>query len=109
MDDLTNDLPGVAVYLDDILVSGSSAEEHLRNLQRLLERLQEKGLRCRLEKCKFAQPNVEYLGHVLSRAGIQKGSKVNAVLAMPAPQDVTSLRSFLGSIQFYARFYFQML
>ena len=46
MDDLTNDLPGVAVYLDDILVSGKDAKDYLRNLQKLLDRLHFKGLRC---------------------------------------------------------------
>ena len=40
MDDLTSDLPGVTVYLDDLLVSGVDAEDHLRNLEGLLERLQ---------------------------------------------------------------------
>eukprot|EP00795_Rhopilema_esculentum_P015029 gene15029-biopygen4633 len=42
MDKLTIDLPGVATYLDDILVSGIDAEDHLSNLQRLLQRLQDK-------------------------------------------------------------------
>ena len=51
MDQLTRDLKGVAVYLDDILVSGSDAEDHIRNLRALLQRLDEKGLRCKLEKC----------------------------------------------------------
>lgn len=104
MDQLTGDLPGVAVYLDDILVSGSSAEDHLNNLRRLLQRLQEKGLRCRLEKCAFAESSVEYLGHTLSTHGIAKGPKVDAIRRMPAPKDVSSLRSFLGSVQFYAKF-----
>ena len=57
-------------------------------------------LRCKLEKCAFVQPSVEYLRHVLSRQGIAKGPKVDAVLKMPAPTDVPSLRSFLRSIQF---------
>ena len=69
MDQLTRDLSGVAVYLDDLLVSGANAEEHLQNLQALLQRLQDKGLRCNLEKCCFAQSSVEYLGHTLSRDG----------------------------------------
>ena len=56
MDQLTSDLPGVAVYLDDIFVSGATAQEHLNNLKRLLQRLSDKGLHCRLEKCSFAQP-----------------------------------------------------
>ena len=69
MTQLTSDLKGVAVYLDDILVSGDNAEDHLHNLRQLLQRLQNKGLRCRLEKCVFAQPRVEYLGHTLSHSG----------------------------------------
>ena len=104
MDDLTSDLPGVTVYLDDLLVSGVDAEDHLRNLEGLLERLQSKGLRCRKEKCQFAKPKVEYLGHVLSNEGISMGGKVDAVRAMPVPNDVTGLRSFLGSVQFYSKF-----
>ena len=101
---LTNDLKGVAVYLDDILVSGATAEDHLQNLRALLQRLQDKGLRCRLEKCIFAQPSVEYLGHQLSQSSISKSTKVDAVLEMPPPKDVPSLRSFLGSVQFYSKF-----
>ena len=46
MEQLTSDLKGVAVYLDDILVSGKDAQEHLQNLRVLLRRLDEKGLRC---------------------------------------------------------------
>ena len=66
MDQVMQDLPGVAGYLDDLLISGKDAEDHLKNLRQLLQRLHEKGLRCRLEKCPFAEPYVEYLGHLLS-------------------------------------------
>jgi len=104
MDDITSDLPGVVVYLVDVLCSGATAEAHLQNLRRLLERLRDKGLRCRLEKCTFAQPQVVYLGHVLSSDGIHRGPKVNALNKMPAPHDVSTLRSFLGPVQFYAKF-----
>ena len=104
MDRLTCDLKGVAVYLDDILVSGANAKEHVDNLRALLQRLQEKGLRCKLEKCYFAQPSVEYLGHTLSRQGVSKGPKVDAIVKMPPPTDVSGLRSFLGAVQFYGKF-----
>ena len=104
MDQLTSDLSGVAVYLDDILVSGKDSDDHLKNLRKLLQRLDEKGLRCRLEKCQFAKPHVDYLGHQISKDGIAKGKKVDDVLSMPAPNDVSSLKSFLGSVQFYAKF-----
>jgi hypothetical protein len=104
MEQLTSDLPGVAVYLDDILVSGKDATNHLQNLQRLLQRLHDKGLRCRLEKCKFAEASVDYLGHRLTKAGVRKGPKVDAVRAMPEPTNVSELKSFLGSVQFYSKF-----
>ncbi|XP_033120010.1 uncharacterized protein K02A2.6-like [Anneissia japonica] len=77
MEQLIGNLPGVAVYLDDILVSGHNAEEHLHNLRQLLQCLQENGLRCRREKCEFAQAEIEYLGHKLSSQGVAKGHKVD--------------------------------
>ena len=49
MDQLNSDLKGVAGYMDDLLVSVVNAKEHLQNLEALLQRLQEKGLRCNLE------------------------------------------------------------
>ena len=61
MDQLTSDLQGVAVYIDDILVSGITASEHIQNLHAFLKRLEEKGLRCHQEKWLIAQYSVEYL------------------------------------------------
>eukprot|EP00731_Ephydatia_muelleri_P009196 Em0004g1534a len=104
MDQLISDLRGVTSYMDDILVSGANASEHLQNLRALLQRLQDKGLRCRKEKCLFARTSVEYLGYTLSSNGVSKGRKADAVRMMPAPTNVSSLRSFLGAIQFYNKF-----
>ena len=86
------------------LVGGKDAKDHYHNLQRLLDRLHVKGLRCKREECHFAQPQVEYLSHMLKKDGIHKGHQVHVVLNMPAPSDVTSLKSFSDSIQFYAKF-----
>ena len=91
MERITCDFKGVAVYLNDILVSGSNEEEHIKNLQPLLQRLQDKGLRCCQHKCVFAQPSVEYLGYTISKEGISKGKrKVDAILDMPSPTNVTT-------------------
>ena len=86
------------------MVSGATATEHLNNLKSLLKRLQDNGLRCNLSKCRFAEPTVEYLGHTLSKDGIQMGRQVDAVAKMPAPTNVSTLKSFLGSVQFYSKF-----
>ena len=90
MEKITRDLTGVAVYLDD----------HLDNLRALLQRLQDKGLRCKLGKCTFAQPSVEYLEHTLSRKGVSKGHTVEGVMQMPAPKNSNELRSFLVQFSF---------
>ena len=104
MEQLTQNLPGVAVYLDDILVSGKDANSHLQSLPGLLQRLSDSGLRCNQEKCCFAQNTVEYLGHKLTSKGITKGRKADAVILMPTPTNPSELRSFLGSAQFYSKF-----
>ena len=91
MTQLISDFKGVAAYLDDILVSGKNAEDHLENLRQLLQNLQDHGLRCRLDKCEFAKPTVEYLGHTLSFQGISKGKKVEAVRKMPRPHNLSTL------------------
>ena len=104
MENMTSDLPGVAVFQDVMLVSSQDVNDHLSNLKCLLTRLNYKGLRCRRDKCQFAQPSVEYLGHTLLAEGISKGSKIEAVLKMPPPTDVSSLKSFLGSVQLNRKF-----
>ena len=54
------------VYLDDIIVLGHSFQEHINNLDSVLQRLQESGLRLKPVKCCFFQTQVHYLGHVIS-------------------------------------------
>ena len=104
MEQLTRDMRGVAVYMYNILVSGNNAQEHLGNLRARFKHLNQKGLHCNMEKCIFAQQSVQFLGHTLSKDGVAKGSKVDAVLRMPPPTDVGTPRSFMGSVQFYTWF-----
>ena len=105
MDQVLQGLPGVFCYLDDIIVTGSTMEEHLERLVAVLKRLEEYGLKANREKCKFLRSFVEYLGHVISAEGLhQSPKKVKAITEMPTPQDVTQLRAFLGMVQYYARF-----
>ena len=101
---LTQDLPGVSVCMNDILISGVSPEDHLTNARKLFQRLKEKSLRC-LEKCVFAQSPVEHLGFNLLKEGISKGHTVDAVINMPVFKNVSHLKPFLGQLQFYINFF----
>ena len=54
---------GVVYYIDDILVTGRTREEHEKNLQMVFSRLQQFGLHVKLSKCQFFQDSMTYLGH----------------------------------------------
>lgn len=105
MEQILSGLPGVQCYLDDILCTGATDEEHLRNLDATLQRLKEYGLRVRKEKCDFFRSSVEYLGHVIDAEGLHTApSKTTAIVDAPPPQNVSQLRSFLGLLNYYGRF-----
>lgn len=95
----------VLVYLDDLIVFGRSLEEHEERLLKVLDRLEEVGLKLSLDKCQFCQPRVKYVGHIISADGIATDpEKVRAVTNWPQPTDLKSLRSFLGFCGYYRRF-----
>lgn len=91
------------LYLDDIVTYSSSVSQHLERL--FLGRLQQEGLKAKLEKCSFFQSRVKYLGHVISQESVSKDpSKIEAATEWKRPQNVVELCSFLGFASYYRRF-----
>ena len=83
------------VYLDDIIIYSRSFDEHLENLNDVFSRLRSANVKLKPSKCSLARSSVEYLGHVVSRDGIQPDpSKIAAVENFPVPQCVRDVRSF---------------
>ena len=106
MDQLLNGLTGVRFYLDDIIITGKSTEEHLNHLPRLLEWLQDKGFRLKKDKCHFLQSSVEYLGHVIDTNGLHTTpTKQQAIAEARAPTNTSELCSFLDLVNYYGRFH----
>ncbi|KAL6427160.1 hypothetical protein ACFW04_008661 [Cataglyphis niger] len=58
------------VYLDDIVIYGSSLEEHNKRLKKVLQKLRENNLKLQQDKCEFLRKEVIYLGHIISENGI---------------------------------------
>ena len=69
MDSLFQGFNGVLAYVDDILVPGSSTEEHLVNLDKVLSKFSEAGLNLNKSKCIFMALKVEYLGYIIDKNG----------------------------------------
>ena len=98
-------IPGVGVFLDDVVVSGADIESHNAALRAVLSRLQAAGLRVNREKCRFGLDEVTYLGHKVSERGVETtDEKVRAILKAPEPGSVSQLRSWLGGINYYGKF-----
>jgi hypothetical protein len=105
MENLLQGIAGVCVYIDDIIVTGKTDEEHLRNLNEVLNRLEKAGMRLKEEKCKYMVPEIEYLSHKINREGLQPSdSKVAAIVKAPPPKNVSELKSFLGMVNYYGKF-----
>ena len=95
----------VLIYLDDIIVTGTSVLDHLKNLQDVLQRLEDHGLKLKPQKCKFFQTKVSFLGHVVGEEGVATNPNlVKDVQEWPVPKTRKELQSFLGLTNYYRKF-----
>ena len=105
MSDILRDLPGVLCHIDDILVFGSTRDEHDSRLHAVLERIKAAGITLNPDKCQFSQPQITFLGHVIDRNGISPDPrKTTAILAMKPPSSITELRRFMGMVNQMSKF-----
>ena len=99
------DLPGVVMFLDDVLVMGSTEPELIKREEALLERLSNLGFALNLDKSRFDERVIRYLGFQVSGGCISSlPERVEALHNAPPPTNVTELKSFLGHLTFYDHF-----
>ena len=102
MTNILQDIPGVAVYLDDIVLTGATKAKHLETLDLVLGRLKEAGLRLKREKRAFLADEVVYLGHKIDQHGLHSiEDKVEAIQNAKAPENVLQLQAFLGLLNYF--------
>ena len=106
IDQVLEGTSGTSCILDDMIITGKNDEEHLANLEEVLRRLQVHGLRANKAKCEFFKEKITFCGHDIDRHGLHKSpEKVEAVLKAPRPRNVAEVRSFLGLVNYYNRFF----
>lgn len=93
------------IYLDDVIVIGTSAEHHLENLEKVFKLCRSKNLKLNPEKCHFMQSEVTYLGHKCTDKGIlPDNSKLITIQDYPAPTDQDGVKRFVAFCNYYRKF-----
>ena len=93
------------IYLDDVIVFSKTLEEHLVRLRGVFQKLREAGLKLKPSKCEFFKDRIAYLGHIVSKAGIETDpKKIKDIWEWPRPNTVTDVRQFLGFTNYYRKF-----
>ena len=95
----------VSAYLEDITIFNATEEEHYMYVQKVLDRLVECNLRINLSKYQWFQPEVEFLGHLITKDGIKPiRREIKDIVSFGQPQSVDELRRFLGLAGYYSKF-----
>lgn len=105
MEHICSKVRGIKIYQDDILVYGSTKEEHDDRVRHVLKLLETNGLTLKAKKCKFNLTEIDYLGHKISASGIQpKKELVDTIFNMASPICKEHVVKFLGMTEFYSKF-----
>ncbi|GFR75476.1 retrovirus-related Pol polyprotein from transposon 297 [Elysia marginata] len=105
LNQILHDIQGATNYIDDVIIFGKTREEHDRNLQATLDRLQEQGVKLNKDKCLFGARKLTFLGHVFGEDGIHlEPQKIKCISEATAPTNIAAVKSFLGMTQYVSRF-----
>ncbi len=97
MNTILEGLQGVVCLVDDVLVYGSTPENHDVHLHAALKRIETAGVTLNQEKCVFRKTQLRFLGHIIDKSGVMADpEKTSAIAKMNAPCSVPELRRFLG-------------
>ena len=98
-------VPGCVSIHDNILVWGTTAEEHEANLEACLQRMENRNLTARYSKCNFGKTAVSWFGWIFSADGMSADPrKIQSIIEAGGPQSAQDVKSFLQAWQFNARF-----
>ena len=98
-------IEGVRISADDVIIYAETMAELVKRVRNVFNRCREYNLKLNRSKCEFGVKQISILGHVVSEKGIEPDpAKTEAIRATPPPDNVSDLRSFLGTCGYVAKF-----
>ena len=95
----------IFLYADDFLLISGDWDEHLQHLELMFQRLTSEGLKLNLRKSVLHCTECEFVGHKIKDGQIRPLDKyISAITSMPSPTDKTTLRRFLGAVQWLSKY-----
>ena len=99
------DLDFCEIYYDDNIVFSKTFDEHVTHLEAVLKRFMDYNVRLNPEKCHFFKKQVKILGHLVNASGISMNpEKIQAIMQMQIPANITQLELFVGLVSYYRKF-----
>ena len=99
----------IEVYVDEMIAKSQGEDDHVVNLRKLFERLRKFQLKLNPAKCTFKVTSEKLLGFVVGKKRIKiNPDKVRTIQNLPPPRTQKEVRSFMGRLNYIARFIFQM-
>ena len=96
------DIPNTFLYLDDVLIWGRTKEEHDKILKKVFKKLAENNMALSIEKCKFNQAKVDYLGYEVTDTGIRPlPRKLEALKEFKEPTCQKDVLHFCGALNYF--------
>ncbi|MCW4336191.1 MAG: RNase H-like domain-containing protein [Candidatus Thiodiazotropha endolucinida] len=93
------------IYIDDIIVYGRNFDEHIRRVEEVFTRLRDAGLKLKPDKCDMLQPEVVFLGHVVTAEGIKpNATNISKILEWPRPTTPRQVKQLVAMGSYYRRY-----
>lgn len=100
-----NDMEGLVVIADDVVIFGRDQDEHDRRLHAFLERCRATGVKLNRDKLEMSLDAITFMGHRITKEGTMVDpEKVTAIRDMAVPGDIHGLRQFLGMVNYVGKF-----
>lgn len=96
------------IYIDDVIVFSDSFDDHLRHLEKVLQRMKRFNIITKPAKCVLCQEEVRYLGHIVGKSCIRPDNcNIKKLKKASVPTTVKEIRAFVGLASYYCWFIHQ--